>query len=83
MTTPSAEGRVSVVVNGETVDLAEGATLQDVVARLLGDGGDRAPTRPKGIAVALDREVVPRSAWAAVTVHEGARIEVVTAVAGG
>jgi sulfur carrier protein len=36
----------------------------------------------RGIAVAVDHAVLPRSSWAA-TLSEGANIEVVTAVQGG
>jgi sulfur carrier protein len=38
---------------------------------------------PRGIAVALDGEVVRRGAWGETTVHDGAQIEIVTAAAGG
>jgi sulfur carrier protein len=38
---------------------------------------------PRGIAVARNGEVVPRSAWDTTSVHPGDRIEIVTAAAGG
>ncbi len=38
---------------------------------------------PRGVAVAIDRVVIPRSAWEGTLVHEGAQVEVVTAAAGG
>ena len=38
---------------------------------------------PKGIAVARNGEVVPRSAWEHTVVADGDRIEIVTAAAGG
>lgn len=66
-----------VVLNGEPHEAAEGATVADLVAAA-GIEPDR-----RGIAVALNGEVVPRSAWAATQVAEGARIEVLQAVAGG
>ncbi len=62
-------------VNGEDVELADGSTVADVVARLC--------PSDRGVAVAVDREVVPRSAWVAVVLTEGASVEVVTAAAGG
>jgi sulfur carrier protein len=37
----------------------------------------------RGIAVAVDREVVPRGEWASRTLDDGARVEVLTAVQGG
>ena len=38
---------------------------------------------PKGIAVARNGEVVPKSAWGDTVVSGGDRIEIVTAAAGG
>jgi sulfur carrier protein len=37
----------------------------------------------RGVAVALDGEIVPRSQWASTTLTDGSTIEVVTAAAGG
>jgi sulfur carrier protein len=64
-----------IIINGEPSDLAPGATLTDLIAHL------GAPDR--GVAVAVDAEVVPRGAWAAFVVADGARVEVLTAVQGG
>lgn len=66
-----------VVLNGEPREAPEGATVADLVVAA-GIEPDRS-----GIAVALDGEVVPRSAWAATPVAEGSRVEVLQAVAGG
>lgn len=66
---------VSAVVNGERRDLRPGTTLADVVAALTG--------APSGVAVAVDGDVVPRSAWGSTEVREGVRVEVLTAVQGG
>lgn len=38
---------------------------------------------PRGVAVALDGTVVPRARYGDTALHEGARVEVVTAVQGG
>jgi sulfur carrier protein len=43
----------------------------------------RRAIEPRGVAVAIDGDVVPRSAWATTTVHDGALVEVLTAAAGG
>lgn len=43
----------------------------------------RLAVEPRGVAVALDGEVVVRSSWASTQIHDGAVVEVVTAVAGG
>ena len=64
-------------VNGEPFETEPGTTIADLVARLL-EGGD-----PKGVAVAVDRCVVPRSEWACTSLHPGCLVEVVSAAAGG
>lgn len=63
------------VVNGEEWELADGATVQDVLRRL------GAPDN--GIAVACRGEVVPRVSWSDTRISEGDDIEVLTAVQGG
>lgn len=65
-----------VVVNGEEQILAAGTTVEALVQRLTG-----VPER--GVAVALDREVVPRAAWGDTIIEEGQELEVLQAVAGG
>jgi sulfur carrier protein len=42
-----------------------------------------APAGRRGIAVALDGEVVPRDRWTRTELAEGQRVEVVQAVQGG
>ena len=83
MTPPEAprppEARITVLVNGERVQVRRGATVGDVVAGL---SGGLSPDG-RGVAVAVGREVVPRSSWNSVTVDEGSVLEVVTAAAGG
>jgi sulfur carrier protein len=37
----------------------------------------------RGMAVAVDANVVPKSEWSTTRVDEGARVEIVTAVQGG
>jgi sulfur carrier protein len=66
---------VQVWINGEQRELADGASVRDALVAL------GAPE--VGIAVAVDGEVVRRSDWAAVTLADGARVEVLTAVQGG
>jgi sulfur carrier protein len=63
------------IVNGTPVDLAEGTTVADVVRlRCVSD---------RGVAVALDRNVVPRSLWSSTVVTAGQHLEIVSAAAGG
>ncbi len=66
-----------VTVNGDALELTDGATVADVATVL------ELPADARGVAIAVDREVVPRGAWAATTLREGARVEVVRAVQGG
>jgi sulfur carrier protein len=68
---------VIVTVNGERRELAPGATVASVVELL-----DVAPGA-RGVAVAVDGEVVARSRWAQAEVRDGALIEVVAAIQGG
>ena len=66
-----------VVLNGEPRELAAGTTVAGVVAAMPG-----AP-EGRGVAVAVDGEVVPRGQWPRTALTEGARLEVVVAVQGG
>jgi sulfur carrier protein len=68
---------VRVVLNGERRDLGDGATVREAVT------ATGAPSEGRGVAVALDGEVVPRRQWDEVPLHEGQRVEVVQAVQGG
>jgi sulfur carrier protein len=68
---------VNVLVNGELKQLEPGATVQSALAALALEGGER------GVAVAVDAEVVPRGEWPARELSEGARIEVLRAIQGG
>jgi sulfur carrier protein len=53
--------------------------VSETVAQLL----SRHSIEPRGIAVALDGEVVRRGAWGETKIHDGCQIEIVTAAAGG
>lgn len=72
---PGPGESVRVRVNGDELALAPGTTVAELVAALC--------ERTRGVAVALDREVVPRSSWERVVVRDGAVVEVVAAAAGG
>ncbi|HEY5265444.1 MAG TPA: sulfur carrier protein ThiS [Acidimicrobiales bacterium] len=43
----------------------------------------RRAIEPRGVAVALDGEIVRRSAWSTTVINDGSSIEIVTAAAGG
>ncbi|MBW3595172.1 MAG: sulfur carrier protein ThiS [Actinobacteria bacterium] len=66
-----------VVVNGTPTELREGALVTDAVAALRPDNEGR------GIAVAVNGAVIPKSEWARVELAPEDSVEVLTAVAGG
>jgi len=65
---------MKITVNDEAVEVDDATTVSALLERL----GFAA----KGIAVAVDLSVLPRSQWQT-TLADGARVEVVTAVQGG
>ena len=65
-----------VELNGEPTALPDGAT---VAAAIEASGA----AARRGVAVAVDGEVVPRSEWDATRLHEGEKIEVLAAIQGG
>ena len=66
---------MNVIMNGEPVELADGATTAAAV-RLL-------TSAVSGIAVAVNGEVVRRSEWETTVLATGDQVEVLTAVQGG
>jgi sulfur carrier protein len=64
-----------VTVNGEEWDGPVDATIADLVTRWC--------RSPRGIAVARNGDVVPKSSWHGTAITAGDRIEIVTAAAGG
>lgn len=64
-------------VNGADHDDLAGRTVAELV-RALG-----VPAGGRGVAVAVDGEVVRRGAWEQTAVPDGATVEIVTAVQGG
>jgi sulfur carrier protein len=63
-----------VVVNDESVEIDGGTTVADLLEKM--------GIPDKGIAVAVDWAVIPRSEWH-LALADGAKVEVVTAVQGG
>jgi sulfur carrier protein len=66
-----------IVLNGERTEVAAGDTVLAALARL----GLNCEAR--GVAVAVDGEVVPRGAWDTFMLAEDARVEVLSAMQGG
>jgi sulfur carrier protein len=65
-----------ITLNGEPREVGEAATIEAAVRALVTDDA-------RGVAVALDGEVVPRGEWATTAVREGQQVEVLHAVQGG
>ncbi|HEX2097018.1 MAG TPA: sulfur carrier protein ThiS [Solirubrobacterales bacterium] len=73
-----SEGRgIRIELNGEAHELPAGASLADAVRESGAEAGAR------GVAVALDGEVVPRSQWETTPLAGGQAVEVLAAIQGG
>ena len=68
---------MNIFVNGEAREVEQTSRL----ATVLGVAEGTSP--PRGIAVAVDGTVVPRAQLDQTRLHEGAWVEIVTAVQGG
>lgn len=67
--------QIGITVNGQPVQVAPQSTLADLIESL---------NRPaRGVAVAVNREVVPRRMWAERVLNAGDRVDVVNAIGGG
>jgi sulfur carrier protein len=64
-------------LNGKDCQLPAGASVAAALARL------QVPAEARGVAVAVDGEVVPRAQWETFLLAEDARVEVLTAMQGG
>jgi sulfur carrier protein len=64
-------------LNGQESDVRAGETLVAVLHQL------DLPLDGRGIAVAVDGEVVPRAEWESFVLRERARVEVLAAMQGG
>ena len=68
---------MNVVLNGEPRELPDGCGVSAAVE------ASGAEPDGRGLAVAIDGEVVPRGRWGAVELRPGQRVEVLRAVQGG
>jgi sulfur carrier protein len=66
-----------IVLNGQGSDLPAGATVASALQRL------NLPIDARGVAVAVDGEVIPRADWSTFPLGEDARVEVLSAMQGG
>ena len=68
---------MKIVLNGEPREVRDSASVRDAIVAA------GTPAEARGVAVALDGEVVPRGQWDDQPLAEGQRVEVVQAVQGG
>jgi sulfur carrier protein len=68
---------VNLTVNGEARRFPAGATVASVIELLNVAPGAR------GVAVAVDGEVIARSRWTDTELREGSTVEVLAAIQGG
>lgn len=66
---------IQIELNGEGRELAKGATLPDLVGMLQLTG--------QALAVAVNRQVIPRQKWPECVLKDGDRVEIVRAIGGG
>ncbi|MFQ5329500.1 MAG: sulfur carrier protein ThiS [Thermodesulfobacteriota bacterium] len=66
---------IGVVVNGEAREVQDGASLRDLL--------DELAIGTKGIAVELNREIIPKGRHATTVLQEGDKVEVIQMVGGG
>ncbi|MBQ0904882.1 sulfur carrier protein ThiS [Micromonospora sp. U21] len=66
---------MELTVNGTGRSVPGGASVADLVS-------DIAPQQ-RGVAVAVNGEVVPRTSWSTTALRDGDRVEVLTAAQGG
>ena len=68
---------MTIRLNGEPRAIEPGTTVRALLDALDVPGGAR------GVAVAVDAEVVPRGEWETTTLDDGAQVEVLRAIQGG
>ena len=68
---------MTVTVNGAPRELVPGTTVAELLDEL------DVPSGRRGVAVAVDAEVVPRTEWERTEIADGAQVEVLAAIQGG
>ena len=67
--------RMQIIVNNKAMEMAAGSTLSALAEAL------RLPE--KGVAVAVNNQMIPREEWSATSLQAGAQIVVIKAACGG
>lgn len=66
---------MQIIVNNKAMEMAEGSTLSTLAEAL------RLPE--KGVAVAVNNQMIPREEWSATSLQAGAQVVVIKAACGG
>ena len=66
---------MNLTINGRPMDVPDGLTVETLLAHLA--------IKREFTAVALNREVTPKSAYATTTLRDGDRVEIVRPMGGG
>ena len=66
---------MNITVNGRSMEIADGVSVDGLLAHL--------GVKPEFTAVAVNREVTPKSAYAATRLSHGDRVEIVRPMGGG
>lgn len=66
---------MNIFLNGQEQSISDGTSLTQLVATFDQD--------PRGVAIERNREIVPKSVWAATILMENDRLEIVQFVGGG
>lgn len=69
------ELRMQIIVNNKAMEMAEGSTLSTLAETL------RLPE--KGVAVAVNNQMIPREEWSETRLQEQAQVVVIKAACGG
>ena len=64
-------------INGEEKSVVQDINVYDLLIMMELD------PKQSGIAVAIDREVIPKSQWKSFVLEEGSDVEIIRAVQGG
>lgn len=66
---------MKIMVNGQEMEIADGLSVDGLLTHLA--------VKREYTAVAVNREITPKAAYAAVALHEGDRVEIVRPMGGG
>lgn len=66
---------MTILVNGEEKELADGSTVAELIEAI--------GLKPERLAVELNREIVRRAEWGSTSLSDGDKVEIVHFVGGG